>query len=73
MGAFEQVDLLRREFGERWTFTPIMRRQYGKAQLDSVRARQKNGARKLVFSSPAELAERIREIEASAPSRADVG
>ena len=63
MGAFEQVDLLRREFGKRWIFTPSMRTKYGKAQLLEITARQIGGKRKLRFSNAAELAERIREIE----------
>ena len=71
MGAFEQVDLLRREFGKRWIFAPSMRTKYGKAQLVEITARQIGGKRKLRFSNAAELAERIREIERGSNPSAD--
>ncbi|OFW99259.1 MAG: hypothetical protein A3E78_11780 [Alphaproteobacteria bacterium RIFCSPHIGHO2_12_FULL_63_12] len=69
MGAFEAVDLLRREFGERWLFQPFFIRRHGKTQIDYVVARpkQKASKRTLRFSSPAELAERIRELEKETP------
>jgi hypothetical protein len=66
MGAFESIDLLRREFGERWFFYPYVRTRHGKTELDYVvaHAKAKRSKRRLRFSDPAELAARIREIEA---------
>lgn len=73
MGAFSELDDLRREFGEHWRFSPFMRMKNGRYEIDHVVARQLGTKRSLKFSSCLELTQKIREIEAqpaAGPDRA---
>lgn len=70
MGAFSEVDALRREFPT-WKFSPFMRQARGKYVVDYIRARQLGTKRQLKYSSAAELAQKIREIERGSSPPAD--